>query len=43
MEAPRWSHRGKNDGYYKSIAVVVVAVVAGAMVTGCVAAVMVLE
>ena len=43
MEAPSCMNRGTNDGYNKSVAAVVVADVANAMVARCVAAVTVPE
>ena len=43
MEAPRWRHIVTNDGYHKSVMAVVVAVVAKAVVDGCMAAVTVTE
>ena len=43
IEAPIWRHRGTNDGYHKSVTVVVVTAVANDVVAGCMAAVTVPE
>ena len=43
VEVPSWRHRGTNNGYWKSVAAVVVEAVAEAVVTGCVPAMTVSE
>ena len=43
METSSWMHRGTNKRYRKSVTVVVVALVAKAVVTGCVVAMTVPE
>ena len=43
MEEPIWRHRGKNNGYHKSVAELVVVAVVKAVVSGCMASVTVPE
>ena len=42
-EAPKWRHRGKHDGYNKSVAAVVVTAGTKVVVSGCMAAVKIPE